>query len=167
MMIIHLVLDETELDWKNCISFFQAQSNQMSPTKAISHQYVTNSLIGTFAMRIMNDHHIFPHHVHLIECWRYRCFGQTLVKPSLSIHQDNDIHPTISVFTCIIYIRKDKTVRGGLLQFYDTSQKQIIHVFEPHERHILIFPGNLYHSVTPLHGFGIRDCIVVLCSMHS
>ena len=45
------------------------------------------------------------------------CCLSDIIKPSLSIHQDNDIDFFLNKFIYLNYLRKDKTLKGGELNF--------------------------------------------------
>ena len=101
----------------------------------------------------------------MIELWRYRAFNDDL-KPDLPKHRDSNGIIKGSVNTCIFYIRKDSTIRGGNLQFYgkdlfDSFRSVPIHVVNSSNNTTVCMDGDLVHSITSFNGFGIRDCIVV------
>ncbi len=60
------------------------------------------------------------------------------------------------VYTILYYIRKDKTIKGGNLE-YKIKSKKNIHIVN--EKDILCFPGNIQHYPQPTSGFGCRDLI--------
>ena len=62
------------------------------------------------------------------------------------------------VYTILYYIRKDKTIKGGDLE-YKINSKKNIHIVN--EKDILCFPGNISHYPQPTSGFGCRDLIAV------
>ena len=101
----------------------------------------------------------------IIEYWRYRLFGE---KKSHIFDKHKDNYGAIynEVNTCIFYLRKDKTFRGGELEIYNSNSLlknmfnnngEIINTFN----NIICFNGDMYHKVTNFEGFGIRDCIVL------
>ena len=98
----------------------------------------------------------------MIEYWRYRLFGE---KKSHTFDKHRDSFGALNdgVNTCIFYLRKDKTFRGGDLEIYDKGNiftSKLIQTIKPNNN-ILCFDGDVYHKVTDFEGFGIRDCIVV------
>lgn len=99
--------------------------------------------------------------IFMIEYWRHRLFNDEM-KHIFPIHCDNDGLISGEVNTCIFYLRKDKLFTGGDLNIYSNSCfPKILEVIETTAMKILLFDGNIYHSVSKMKGIGIRDCIVV------
>lgn len=104
-------------------------------------------------------------HKFMIEFWRYRCFGDKL-GAALPRHKDSYGIMLCPINTCIFYIRKDPTLRGGNLNIYDRAPIGRI-LIKPREiiestcNKIVCMNGDIVHSITPFQGFGIRDAIVV------
>lgn len=76
----------------------------------------------------------------------------------LAWHKDDYGATARKVFTIIYYVRKDKTVRGGDLEYLDCKGTRKKHFVK--ERDILCFSGDVYHNSTDSEGFGCRDIIV-------
>lgn len=73
-------------------------------------------------------------------------------------HYDDYGAVSYKTYSIIFYIRKDKTVSGGNLEYKSNGKK---HEFLVSESKYIMFPGNLYHNPQPSSGFGCRDTIVV------
>ena len=73
-------------------------------------------------------------------------------------HYDDDGPFNFKVHTVIFYLRKDKTVKGGNLEYKINRKTEVYHV---KSGDIVQFPGNMYHKPQPTYGFGCRDIIVV------
>jgi len=98
----------------------------------------------------------------MIEFWRYRLFGENK-EHKFSKHRDSFGALDDGVNTCIFYLRKDKTFKGGDLEIHgmgDIFRTRCLQTIKPNIN-ILCFDGDIYHKVTDFSGFGIRDCIVV------
>lgn len=100
--------------------------------------------------------------VFMVEYWRHRLFGENKQSHLFSIHRDSNGALIVPVNTCIFYLRKDKTFRGGDLEIWG----KIKLVSKPLKtigisNKIVLFDGDIFHKVLPFNGFGIRDCIVV------
>jgi hypothetical protein len=81
-------------------------------------------------------------------------------------HTDNWTELLAPVYTCIFYLRKDKTLRGGNVCIYgDTPLSRFklkpVVIVESNAYNVLVFDGCLVHEVSNLHGFGIHDFIVI------
>lgn len=79
-------------------------------------------------------------------------------------HQD-DYGPTnYKVYTVLFYLRKDKTIVGGDLEYKITNSinETINYKHQVKAGDILSFKGDLWHMPEPTSGFGCRD-IIVLC----
>lgn len=104
-------------------------------------------------------------HQFMIEYWRYRCFGDKL-GASLPRHKDSYGTMLCPINTCIFYIRKDPTLKGGNLNIYSNSPIRLVSAYpaeivESTSNKIVCMDGDITHSITPFEGFGIRDAIVV------
>jgi len=98
----------------------------------------------------------------VIEYWRYRLFGEKKIH-TFGKHRDSFGVLNDGVNTCIFYLRKDKTFRGGDLEIYGKGNiftTKLCKTIKPNNN-ILCFDGDIYHKVTDFEGFGIRDCIVI------
>ena len=73
-------------------------------------------------------------------------------------HEDDYEVGNMPVYTILFYIRKDKTIKGGDLE-YKINKKKNIHIVN--EKDILCFPGNIKHYPQPTYGFGCRDLIAI------
>ena len=73
-------------------------------------------------------------------------------------HYDDYGSVNYKVHTIIFYLRKDKTVRGGNLE-YKLNNKLFTHYVKLGD--IVQFSGDIYHKPQPTSGFGCRDIIVV------
>lgn len=73
-------------------------------------------------------------------------------------HYDDDGPFNFKVHTVIFYLRKDKTVKGGNLEYKLNKKIELHHV---KSGDIVQFSGKVYHKPQPTYGFGCRDIIVV------
>jgi hypothetical protein len=101
----------------------------------------------------------------MIEYWRYRCFGDKL-NSVLPRHKDSYGALLCPINTCIFYIRKDKTLKGGNLNIYDNSLFGYINkipnkTIMSSNNNVVLMDGDLIHQITAFEGTGIRDIIVV------
>ena len=71
---------------------------------------------------------------------------------------DNAARTEFNCYSILFYLRKDKTIRGGDLE-YKEDRKTKKHTVSPGD--ILQFRGDLRHRPEPTSGFGCRDIIVV------
>jgi hypothetical protein len=101
-------------------------------------------------------------HVFMVECWRHRLFGDKKTYHLFSIHRDSNGALIVPVNTCIFYLRKDKTFKGGDLEIWGKIRlvSKPLKTIEISNK-IVLFDGDILHKVLPFSGFGIRDCIVV------
>ena len=80
-------------------------------------------------------------------------------------HQDDYGLTNRKVYTIIFYIRKDKTVKGGDLEFKlkneNSNNKSNVEIINIVEGDVVCFSGALNHCPTNSSGFGCRDIIVV------
>ena len=73
-------------------------------------------------------------------------------------HKDDHANMHCNVYTVLFYLRKDKTVEGGNLEYIENSQKKE-HTVKSGD--VLQFKGNMRHKPQATSGFGCRDIIVV------
>jgi hypothetical protein len=73
-------------------------------------------------------------------------------------HTDDGGATSYPVYSVLFYLRKDKTVSGGNLE-YEINKTKFVH--EVKQGDILSFRGDLKHYPQPTEGFGCRDIIVV------
>lgn len=73
-------------------------------------------------------------------------------------HRDDSLGQG-NVETCIFYIKKNKHIQGGDLN-YINSNKEIINI-PINENDYLLFNGNIYHKPTEMSGIGLRNAIVL------
>ena len=71
-------------------------------------------------------------------------------------HRDDYNIRDFPVYTVLFYLRKDKTIKGGDLEYKLNSSKKV-HRVSPGD--ILCFPGDMSHYPQPTSGFGCRDLI--------
>lgn len=106
---------------------------------------------------------IYSNHF-MIEYWRHRCFADKL-EPTLDRHMDSYSVMTCPVYTCIFYLRKDSTMKGGNLNIYGNGPygRFLLNPLEIIETtpKVVCFNGSIIHSITNFKGCGIRDAIVV------
>lgn len=94
-----------------------------------------------------------------IEFQQRNCGFENSKFRTLNWHKDDKTVTSYSVYTIIYYLRKDKTIIGGNLEYRlrgEDKQKQKI---EPGT--ILVFKGDIMHRPEICYGFGCRDNIVV------
>ena len=74
-------------------------------------------------------------------------------------HEDDYQVTNYPVWTVLYYIRKDKGINGGNIQFSNVNNSKI-ETIEIEEDDIIVFKGNIYHKPEETWGFGCRDVIV-------
>ena len=89
-----------------------------------------------------------------IDFHRYNLFGKKHSTP-FAWHEDDYGSTGYEVNTAVMYLRKDKTIRGGNL-LVKGANKVIVE-----ENTIVLMDGRLIHKPEDLNGFGCRDSIVV------
>ena len=97
--------------------------------------------------------HIDSRNYH-VDFHRYNLFGKKH-SSTLTWHEDDYGATSYKVNTAVLYLRKDKTIRGGDL-LIKGSNKVIVE-----ENTIVLMNGRLIHKPEDLDGFGCRDSIVV------
>ena len=102
---------------------------------------------------ITNGFHIDSSKYH-IDFHRYNLFGKKHSTP-FAWHEDDYGSSGYEVNTAVLYLRKDKTIRGGNL-LIKGANKVIVE-----ENMIVLMDGRLIHKPEDLNGFGCRDSIVV------
>jgi hypothetical protein len=85
---------------------------------------------------------------------RYNLFGKKHSTP-FAWHEDDYGSTGYEVNTAVLYLRKDKTIRGGNLLVKGANKVMI------EENTIVMMDGRLVHKPEDLEGFGCRDSIVV------
>lgn len=85
---------------------------------------------------------------------RYSLFGKKHSTP-FAWHEDDYGSTGHEVNTAVLYLRKDKTIRGGNLLVKGANKVMI------EENTIVLMDGRLVHKPEDLEGFGCRDSIVV------
>lgn len=93
-----------------------------------------------------------------IEFHQRNCGFEKKCKRTFDWHKDDYAAVNYKVYTIIYYIRKDKTIKGGNLE-YIFENKNYIQQIENGQ--ILCFDGNLKHRPEICSGIGCRDSIVV------
>ena len=95
---------------------------------------------------------------YLIEFHQTNCFEyKNKTQSYFEWHTDDEAPVSFKVYTVIIYLRKDPTVRGGNFEYKIDG---INHVHNVNAGDCLIFRGDMYHNPQPSWGFGCRDAIV-------
>ena len=89
-----------------------------------------------------------------IDFHRYNLFGKKYSTP-FAWHEDDYGSTGYEVNTAVIYLRKDKTIRGGDLLIKGANKVVVV------ENTIVLIDGRLIHKPEDLNGFGCRDSIVV------
>jgi hypothetical protein len=90
-----------------------------------------------------------------IEFSSYNLFNDNPPTSLFGWHVDHILKfHTISV---ILYLRIDKTIRGGNL-FVHSNFKRLVQL---KNGYIVILDGPIPHKVQPLYGFGVRDNIII------
>ncbi len=111
-------------------------------------------LVATVAnILTTNGFHIDSSNYH-IDFHRYNLSGKKH-STSLAWHEDDYGATGYKVNTAVLYLRKDKTIRGGNL-LVKGANKVIVE-----ENTIVLMDGQLIHKPEDLDGFGCRDSIVI------
>jgi hypothetical protein len=79
----------------------------------------------------------------------------------LGMHYDDFNAVSFETITIIFYLKKDTTTCGGRLLIYENELTEPKYLIEVETNSVLVLYGNILHSVEPLGGTGIRDCVVV------
>ena len=96
---------------------------------------------------------------YLMEFHQRNCGFEKKSKATFSWHQDDYAAVSYKVYTVIYYLRKDKTIQGGNLEYeYEYKKKKIQEI---NGGEILCFDGDLNHRPELCEGFGCRDIIVM------
>jgi len=106
----------------------------------------------------------------MVEFWKYTSTGEK-VNVSLSIHEDDCGALPYKVETCIFYLQKSDSLKGGELLYiinkknnflglfsYYSTEKKLLNVYD---RMVVLLNGNLNHCPKSIIGKGTRKCIVV------
>lgn len=111
-------------------------------------------LVATVAnILTANGFHIDSRNYH-VDFHRYNLFGKKH-SSALTWHEDDYGATSYKVNTVVLYLRKDKTIRGGNLLVKGANKVMI------EENTIVMMDGRLVHKPEDLEGFGCRDSIVV------
>ena len=111
-------------------------------------------LVATMAnILTANGFHIDSRNYH-VDFHRYNLFGKKH-SSALTWHEDDYGATSYKVNTVVLYLRKDKTIRGGNLLVKGANKVMI------EENTIVMMDGRLVHKPEDLEGFGCRDSIVV------
>ena len=94
----------------------------------------------------------------IVECHQRNCGFEKKKYQWSHWHTDDYGATSYLVYTILFYLRKDKTVQGGDLD-YKISQSVYTHKVK--SRDIVQFKGDLKHKPCATCGFGCRDIIVV------
>ena len=89
-----------------------------------------------------------------IDFHRYNLFGEKHTS-TFTWHEDDYGATNYEVNTAILYLRKDKTIKGGNLLI--KGQNKVI----VEENTLVLIDGRVIHKPEDLEGFGCRDSIVV------
>lgn len=93
-----------------------------------------------------------------MEFQQRNCGFEKKVKRTFDWHRDDYATIGYKVHTIIFYLRKDKTIKGGNLE-YEIDDKKYIQEIESGD--VLCFNGDLKHRPEICSGMGCRDSIVV------
>lgn len=93
-----------------------------------------------------------------MEFQQRNCGFERKVKRSFDWHIDDYATISYKVYTIIFYLRKDKTIKGGNLE-YKLKNKKYNQQIETGD--ILCFDGDIKHRPEICDGMGCRDTIVV------
>jgi len=151
-------IEKRQYDKQNYTNISKIYTKKTLPTINIDNKYIAdiaNEYLENCGLQ-QNQNYF------MIEYWRHRLFGENR-KHTFSKHRDSFGALYDGVNTCIFYLRKDKTFKGGDLEIYgigDIFTTKLLQTIKPNFN-ILCFDGDVYHKVTDFSGFGIRDCIVV------
>ena len=93
-----------------------------------------------------------------VEFQQRNCGFEKKVKRTFDWHRDDYAAVGFKVYTVIFYLRKDKTIKGGNLEYEIDNEK---YIQEIESGDILCFDGDLIHRPEICSGMGCRDSIVV------
>ena len=93
-----------------------------------------------------------------VEFQQRNCGFEKKIKRTFDWHRDDYAAVGFKVYTLIFYLRKDKTIKGGNLE-YEIDNGKYIQEIESGD--VLCFDGDLRHRPEICAGMGCRDSIVV------
>ena len=167
MNISHLVGYENDLFASIHNSFLSKRTNDFDSKAIYSNknlQYTTRIeliLIKTKKILDLFNKTNYDLSQYCIEFQQRNCgFEDECVQrhPTFTWHEDDYGIVNFNVYTIIYYIRKDKTIKGGNLEYIYENKNYMQQI---NERQILCFDGNLSHCPEMCTGIGCRDTIVV------
>ena len=139
-------------EWKKCTNEKNTSSNSdfINPSKNIFY------FVSKIANILKNNGYNINETTFHIDFHRYNLFGEKFIT-ELGWHEDDYGGTNYKVNTAIIYLRKDKTLRGGnLLVKNKTCQTELIS-----DNTIILIDGRITHKPEDIEGFGCRDSIVI------
>ena len=133
---------------------YNNSKNAKNSSDSIESRESIEQLVATVAKILTaNGFHIDSSKYDL-DFHRYNLFGKKHSTP-FAWHEDDYGSTGYEVNTAVLYLRKDKTIKGGDL-LVKGANKVIIE-----ENTIVLMDGRLVHKPEDLAGFGCRDSIVV------
>jgi len=88
-----------------------------------------------------------------VEFHEYHVNGR--LEPFFDFHKDDNGGVSFNTVTCIYYLVKDISIKGGDLEFENDRTIKIV------SNMLVIFDGNLSHRPTIMNGKGLRKSIVI------
>ena len=137
-------------EWKKCTNGKNIPSGFIKPSKNIFN------FLSKVADILKNNRYNIDETKFHIDFHRYNLFGEKFIS-ELSWHEDDYGATNYKVNTAIIYLRKDKTLRGGNLLVKDNIYKREL----ISDNTIILIDGRITHKPEDIEGFGCRDSIVI------
>tara|TARA_B100000767_G_scaffold275178_1_gene310843 strand:+ start:7743 stop:8264 length:522 start_codon:yes stop_codon:yes gene_type:complete len=130
-------------------------SQSKSPKKIYT---ITESILDK-SIKILNQNNLtnYDSSFYSIEFHQRNCGFEKKPYQWSRWHRDDYSSVYFNVYTIIFYIRKDKTVKNGNLD-YQIGETKFTHIIK--EGDILCFTGNILHKPQSTSGFGCRDIII-------
>ena len=138
----------------------------IQPTSKLSdknkkiYEYITPILEKTIEILKLYNYSNYDINKYNMEFHQRNCGFEKKPYQWSTWHKDDYGASRYKVYTILFYIRKDKSVKDGNLEYKLDKDKNIFtHIVTTGD--ILCFSGKLLHKPQPTSGFGCRDLIVV------
>ena len=128
--------------------------NAKNKSSCIESRESIEQLVATVATILTTNGFNIDRNKYDLDFHRYNLFGKKHSTP-FAWHEDDYGSTGYEVNTAVLYLRKDKTIRGGNLLVKGANKVMI------EENTIVLMDGRLIHKPEDLDGFGCRDSIVV------
>lgn len=152
--ILQNVMGEDRVNTFEWESYSNAKNGTKNNSCSIESRESIEQLVATVATILTTNGFNIDSSKYDIGFHRYNLFGKKCSTP-FAWHEDDYGSTDYEVNTAVLYLRKDKTIRGGNLLVKGANKVMI------EENTIVLMDGRLVHKPEDLNGFGCRDSIVV------